>query len=135
MVNCLYSKFGNHAYRLWGQHDSSNEHKDVLQNFISLVIAVHWASQRSSCLDHIDVVQSQFDYYLKSLVRLFGKGVLIPNHHLLLHLAECLHAFGLVHRWWSFPLEQYNGIIQRKNTNNKLGLCYLMIHVLRLTAS
>ncbi|KAG1808783.1 hypothetical protein EV424DRAFT_1543297 [Suillus variegatus] len=109
------------AKEVMEQHDSSNEHKDVLQNFISLVIAVHWASQRSSCLDHIDVVQSQFDYYLKSLVRLFGKGVLIPNHHLLLHLVECLHAFGLVHRWWSFPLEQYNGIIQRKNTNNKLG--------------
>jgi hypothetical protein len=108
--------------RLWGQHNSSNEHQQLLTNFISLVIAVCWASRQSTSIDHIEIVQSQFDYYLRSLVRLFGKGVLIPNHHLSLHLAECLHAFGPVHGWWAFPFEQYNGIIQQKNTNNKLGM-------------
>jgi hypothetical protein len=46
---------------------------------------------------------------------------LYPNHHLSLHLAECIRNFGPVHGWWAFPFERYNGIIQRYNTNNKMG--------------
>ena len=115
--------------RLWGQHDSNEDLQAILSNFISLVIMVRWASRRSTSLDHIEIIQSNLDYYLKSLVDLFGKSVIRPNHHLSLHITECLQAFGPVHGWWAFPFERYNGILQRKNTNNKLGMFRLVLDV------
>ena len=73
--------------------------------------------------------------YVSGLVETF-KHPLVPNHHLSLHLRECLELFGPVHAWWAFPFERYNGILQHLNTNSRtseflfdqsanVGLAYL----------
>lgn len=46
----------------------------------------------------------------------------VPNHHLSLHLKECLELFGPVHAWWAFPFERFNGMIQNLNTNSKTSM-------------
>ncbi|KAH7917511.1 hypothetical protein BV22DRAFT_986006, partial [Leucogyrophana mollusca] len=94
--------------RLWGSQNSTPENKDLLDNFLALVIAVRWSTMRSTSEDHAEIVESSFNYYLTSLVRLFGKHLLRPSHHLSLHLANCIRLFGPVHGWWSFPFERYN---------------------------
>lgn len=107
--------------RLWSQHDGSPQERAFLDNYLSLVIAVRWSTMRSTSDDHIEIVQSHFHNYLTTFVFLYSKAHLIPSHHLSLHLPECIHSFGPVHGWWSFPFERYNGILQRKNSNSKMG--------------
>ncbi|KAI0364513.1 hypothetical protein BV20DRAFT_1039369 [Pilatotrama ljubarskyi] len=103
---------------LWGGPDASPRQKALLHNFAHLVSAVELAARRSTNQERID----KFDYhmmeYLKSLRELFDHE-LVPNHHLSLHLKECLELFGPVHAWWAFPFERFNGLLQQLNTNSK----------------
>ena len=59
--------------------------------------------------------------YLRGLRRLF-EHKLVPNHHLSLHLTECLLLFGPVHGQWGFPFERYNGMLGDLNVNNIAGV-------------
>lgn len=107
--------------RLWGQSEGKPQEKLYLDNFLALVTAVRWATKRSVSDRDIQIVEDQFNLYFTGLVDLFTAEVLHPNHHMSLHLSECLRNFGPVHGWWAFPFERYNGIIQRHNTNNRYG--------------
>ncbi|KAI0067506.1 hypothetical protein BV25DRAFT_1867919 [Artomyces pyxidatus] len=109
--------------RLWGQPHSSPEEKQLLENFLHLVVAVKWATKRTTSRRVRDIVQSEYHRYCTSLVQLFGPDVVMPNNHLTFHLVECLELFGPVRGWWAFPFERYNGIIQRFSTNGRLGEC------------
>ena len=60
--------------------------------------------------------------YLCGLRNMFDHEF-VPNHHLSLHLYECLVLFGPVHGWWAFPFERYNGLLRRININYKPGKC------------
>ncbi|KAI0650198.1 hypothetical protein C8Q79DRAFT_923554 [Trametes meyenii] len=78
----------------------------------------HLATRRS--MSHSRA--ARFDYhinrYLSSLRTNFDHN-LVPNHHLSLHLQQCLELFGPVHAWWSFPFERFIGMLQRLNINHK----------------
>ncbi|KAI6006263.1 hypothetical protein F5J12DRAFT_905738 [Pisolithus orientalis] len=100
---------------LWGRLGSKQAHRAYLANFLALVMAVHWATKQSTSELHMKL-------YLHSLVRLFPLSVLKPNHHLSLHLVECMRLFGPTHGWWAFPFEPYNGILGSANTNGKEGV-------------
>jgi len=104
--------------RLWSHRD---DRKPMLDNFLALVMGVRWATMRSTSEQRIQIVQEQLVQYLKSLVTLFSAKVLVTNHHMSLHVIDCLRTFGPVHGWWAFPFERYNGILARTNTNFKLG--------------
>jgi hypothetical protein len=112
--------------RLWGWAGCPERDQNILKNFLALVTAVRWATFRTTSAHHIDVVEKQMRLYLDTLVELFPDYSLRPNNHLSLHLAECLRSFGPVHGWWAFPFERYNGILQRFNTNNKLGAAIIV---------
>ena len=107
--------------RLWGSPDSSTKHKLLLDNFVSLICAVDLATRRSMDPDRVERFDRYMFRYLQTLRDLFGHQ-LVPNHHLSLHLRECLLLFGPVHGWWAFPFERYNGLLQNLNTNNKSGM-------------
>ncbi|KAI6167158.1 hypothetical protein EDD17DRAFT_1752517 [Pisolithus thermaeus] len=112
--------------RLWGKPGTSQWNTDILKNFLSLIIAVHFATMQSTTVKCITIVDEYFKFSLKSLVSIFGKGCLVVNNHLSLHIAECLRGFGPAHGWWAFPFERYNGIMQCYKTNQKLGEVKLM---------
>lgn len=107
--------------RLWGVGDASPQQMERLKNFLHLIAAVRWATMRVMSPGQIKVVEQELQSYLHSLVQLFSSDALRPNHHLSLHLAECLRRFGPVHGWWAFPFERYNGILRRENINHKFG--------------
>ncbi|KNZ52245.1 hypothetical protein VP01_3638g2 [Puccinia sorghi] len=46
---------------------------------------------------------------------------LAPNHHMSMHLAECLARFGPVRAWWSFPMERLMGQALHSTHSNRLG--------------
>ena len=106
---------------IWGAGQASKENKAYLDNFLALVTAVRWATMRLTSDGHIRIINNNLQQYLHSLVKLFSPRVLTVNHHLSLHLVECLRLFGPVHGWWAFPFERYNGMLGRSNTHNKEG--------------
>ncbi|KAI0360930.1 hypothetical protein OH77DRAFT_1446201 [Trametes cingulata] len=105
--------------RLWGSAGSTQKEKLLLENFVHLVSAVKLATRRSVDLDRIAEFDHHMKAYLDTLATLFPWHQLVPNHHLSLHLRECLERFGPVHAWWAFPFERFNGVLQRLNTNSK----------------
>lgn len=107
--------------RLWSGGGEFSTSKRWLDNFLDLVVAIRYATKRSTTPESIAIVEEQVDRYLRGLVELFGVEALTLNHHLSLHLPDFLRRLGPVHGWWTFAFERYNGIIQRFNTNNKFG--------------
>ncbi|KAI0644124.1 hypothetical protein C8Q79DRAFT_870873, partial [Trametes meyenii] len=107
--------------RLWGSTSSTAQEKLALKNFLHLITAVDLATRRTMSPDRAQ----RFDYhmleYLRGLQYLYD-AKFVPNHHLSLHLRDCLLLFGPTWAWWAFPFERYNGLLQRLNTNNRAGL-------------
>ncbi|EIW57899.1 uncharacterized protein TRAVEDRAFT_93475, partial [Trametes versicolor FP-101664 SS1] len=104
--------------RLWGSASAPPRERVLLENFIHLVCAVDLASRRSMNKDRADKFDEHLFRYLTTLRSLFDNQ-LVPNHHLSMHLKECLYLFGPVHAWWAFPFERFNGLLQHLNINNK----------------
>ncbi|TFK78577.1 hypothetical protein K466DRAFT_507081, partial [Polyporus arcularius HHB13444] len=104
--------------RLWGVPSATPRQKVLLDNFLDLVRAVDLATKRTMDQERIEKFDDYMHRYLTGLCETF-QHPLVPNHHLSLHLRECLELFGPVHAWWAFPFERYNGIIQHLNTNSK----------------
>ena len=48
-----------------------------------------------------------------------GKSAITRNMHMHCHLSSCLQEFGLIHRFWLFPFEHYNGIMEEQRSNNR----------------
>lgn len=111
--------------RLWGHKEATQEEGHVLQNFLQLVVAVDQATRRSMSRSRAALFDTNIQSYVKGLREIFDHS-LVPNHHLSLHLRECLESFGPVHGWWAYPFERYNGLLQRMRTNNKPGRCTLL---------
>lgn len=107
--------------RLWGQQDSPTRERDMLGNFIDMVVAANAATRRLLSRELIDIFDRHMTRYLNQMVALYGGSNVVPNHHLALHLIECLENFGPVHSWWSFPFERINGKLQRINSNKRTG--------------
>nr|VWO97532.1 Adenylate cyclase (EC (ATP pyrophosphate-lyase) (Adenylyl cyclase) [Ganoderma boninense] len=103
---------------LWGQAAASTEQKLALQNFIHLVVAVDLATRRTMSPARIQLFDKNIELYIQGLRSIYDHP-LVPNHHMSLHLQECLRLFGPVRGWWAFPFERYNGLLQRLNTNHK----------------
>ncbi|EIW65135.1 uncharacterized protein TRAVEDRAFT_109543 [Trametes versicolor FP-101664 SS1] len=104
--------------RLWGGREATERQRALLENFVHLVSAVDLAARRSTNQERIDKYDRHMLDYLTSLRDLFDHQ-LVPNHHLSLHLKECLELFGPVSAWWAFPFERFNGLLQRLSTNSQ----------------
>ncbi|RPD74265.1 hypothetical protein L226DRAFT_546168 [Lentinus tigrinus ALCF2SS1-7] len=104
--------------RLWGTPTATPRQKMLLENFLDLVRAADLATRRTMDEARAEKFDTYMERYLSGLVQTF-KHPLVPNHHLSLHLRECLELFGPVHAWWAFPFERFNGILQHLNTNSK----------------
>ncbi|KAI0682310.1 hypothetical protein C8T65DRAFT_624899 [Cerioporus squamosus] len=104
--------------RVWGTSTATPRQKTLLNNFLDLVRAVDLATRRTMDHERVEKFDSYMHRYLSSLTETF-KHPLVPNHHLSLHLRECLELFSPVHAWWAFPFERFNGILQHLNTNSR----------------
>ncbi|KAI0657552.1 hypothetical protein C8Q70DRAFT_919435 [Cubamyces menziesii] len=104
--------------RLWGASSATNDEKLALTNFLHLVAAVDQATRYSMSAERARRFDDHMLEYARGLRSLYGAD-LVPNHHLSLHLADCLLLFGPTFSWWAFPFERYNGLLQKLNTNHK----------------
>jgi hypothetical protein len=112
--------------RLWSGQDATQRQKEYLENFLALATAIRWATARHTSEYHIKNFEEQIQKYFATLLKIFAKDKLVPNHHASLHLGEFMRSLGPVHGWWTFLFERFNGIIQRQNTNNQASVYYLL---------
>ncbi|RDX40594.1 hypothetical protein OH76DRAFT_1366011 [Lentinus brumalis] len=103
---------------LWGTTSASKSERQALDNFMHLVAAVDLATRRSMNVGRATAFDNHMEQYVRGLRDLYD-AQLVPNHHLSLHLIDCLLLFGPTHGWWAFPFERYNGLLQRIKTNSK----------------
>lgn len=107
--------------RIWGASSATTRERDMLENFLHLVIATTIATRRHTSARLIVSFKRHMTAYLTSLTSLFPDAVLSPNHHLSLHLPEFFEQLGPAHSWWTFPFERFNGILQKIPTNFQFG--------------
>lgn len=105
---------------LWAGRD--HEKTALLQNFGHLVSLVNLALKRTMNTQLIKRYRYHILQYLRSSVKLFEHCNLAPNHHMAIHLADCLERFGPVRTWWSFPFERLMGTILKGCHNNRIGV-------------
>lgn len=103
----------------WCSHE--NQERSLLHNFFHLVCAVNCALKRTITVESIASYRHHIHEYLQSSSILFEDVKLAPNHHMAMHLADCLEMFGPVRSWWSFPMERLMGTILKACHNNRLG--------------
>ncbi|KAJ7444385.1 hypothetical protein B0H11DRAFT_1655154, partial [Mycena galericulata] len=107
--------------RLWFDTDPSNEQRQILDLTMDLVSAVILAASRETSAS---IAQSYHQHMLNYRARLrknFPAYECHPNHHMALHITECLLLFGPVHGWWTFPFERLIGTLERILTNYRPG--------------
>ncbi|OAV90954.1 hypothetical protein PTTG_07097 [Puccinia triticina 1-1 BBBD Race 1] len=105
--------------KIW--HGKNCIHVSLLRNFAHLVSAVNTALRRSMTKQRIESYNHHIHKYLTSALIIFPNRPLAPNHHLSMHLGECLAKFGTVRAWWSFPMERLMGQILLSSHNNHIG--------------
>jgi hypothetical protein len=105
-----------------GQDPKVTERRDKLfQSIMHLAIAVRWGTSYRTSKHHSQMFQDHMKAYLQSLLDLYPDIKLRPNHHAALHIGDLLTRLGPVHGWWMFPFERVIGILQKINTNDKMG--------------
>ncbi|KNZ59587.1 uncharacterized protein VP01_169g6 [Puccinia sorghi] len=97
------------------------KYTSLLLNFAHLVSLVNVAMRRSTSSKQIGLYCHHIQSYLKSCLVIFEGVKLAPNHHMAIHLADCMEKFGPTRSYWSFPMERMMGQILKVCDNNRLG--------------
>lgn len=95
--------------------------KSLLKNFVHLVSLINLGLKRVMNDLHIKGYRYHIRSYLESSILMFQHCKLAPNHHMSVHLSDCLERFGPVRAWWSFPFERLMGKILKAGHNNHIS--------------
>ena len=115
--------------QLWSKETCPPEQKPevtvrrdkLFQSIMHLAVAVGMATSYRTSEHHSEKFEENTVAYLRCLLDLYPNIQLRPNHHAALHIGPLLTQFGPAHGWWMFPFERVIGILQRINSNSKLG--------------
>ncbi|KAG8891323.1 hypothetical protein FRB99_003669 [Tulasnella sp. 403] len=104
---------------LWGQMATNTRWYQMLVHFMQLAIVVNLVARRTTSFSWQKAIVEHMVTYLHGIQSLFADASIVPNHHIALHVVECLKNFGPPHLWWAFPYERLNGLLQKIETNNR----------------
>ena len=108
--------------RLWGPKSEDSREKQLFTNFCDLIGATKMATGRSISVARAEEFRGLMLRYLSGLDKLFPMHGLIPYHHLSIHLKELLSRFGPTTTWRCWVFERYNHMLQKIETNGRLGV-------------
>jgi hypothetical protein len=105
-----------------GQDQDVTARRDqVFQSIMHLAVAMCWGTSYRTSGHHSQLFEENMTEYLQLLLELYPNIQFRPNHHVALHVGPLLTQLGPVHSWWMFPFERVIGILQKINTNSKMG--------------
>lgn len=116
--------------KLWTQDQKASpelkqRRMEILELTVHLSCAIFWATSRRTSPRHVERYNFHMKSYLLGLRRLFPEHNLHPLNHLAMHLGLFIRLFGPVHGWWTYPFERLIGLLQKVQTNGKLGTCFV----------
>jgi hypothetical protein len=104
---------------LWCSKDTFS--RALLKKFCHLVSMVNLALKRTMTPNRIAQYRQHNRSYLKTAIQLFPDVPLAPNHHMSLHIPECLERFGPVRAWWTVPFQRFMGQVIQSCNNGWIG--------------
>lgn len=104
--------------QLW---DETSERRKLFHSTMLLALAMRYATSHVMTKSHIEKYEKYMLEYLTTLREIDPCSNLRPNHHAALHIPRFLELFGLMHGWWMFVYERIIGLLQKTNTNYKIG--------------
>ncbi|KAJ7175585.1 hypothetical protein C8R46DRAFT_1160842 [Mycena filopes] len=107
--------------RLWANSDPLSKQRRLLDLTMDLVSSVILAASRETSVAVAEAYHRHMLSYRIGLQNLFPHYECHPNHHMALHITECLLLYGPVHGWWTFPFERLIGALERIPTNYRPG--------------
>lgn len=110
--------------RLWGQDEMdpsprATRRRALLESTMTLFSAISIATARTMSRERAGQYLWHIQSYIGGLKRLFPEYEFLPNHHMALHIYDCLLRFGPAHSWWTYPYERVIGMLQRIPTTGK----------------
>lgn len=97
--------------------------KLLVKSTVLLAAAIQWATSYRTSGMHAALYLDSLVAYYEVLKTLYPKMSWRPNHHAALHIGPQLLQFGPMHGWWMFVFERVIGLLQKTNTNFKVGEC------------
>lgn len=95
--------------------------RHVLVSTMLLSTAIQWGTSDVTSQTHEKEYTQRIKAYLECILLLYPSIKLRPNHHGALHIGPFLLRYGPMRGWWMYPFERIIGILQKTNTNSKLG--------------
>lgn len=92
-----------------------------VKSTILLAMAIRWGTSHRTSSQHAAEYKRYMVEYLHSLRELRPDKDLRPNHHFAVHNGDDLPEQGPMHGWWVYVFERLIGILQKINTNHKIG--------------
>jgi len=110
--------------RLWGLDEKDDSPRAIrrralLESTMTLFSAVSIATARTMSRERAGQYLQHIQSYINGLKILFPEYEFLPNHHMALHIYDCLLRFGPAHSWWTYPYERVIGMLQRIPTSSK----------------
>jgi hypothetical protein len=93
---------------------------EILHNFLHLVSSVNIIRQRQVHTSDANQLPGHIQKYLAEVSRLFPTFKARPNHHLAIHIPECIARFGSAPWWTGWAYEGLNGALRAANSNRQL---------------
>ena len=94
---------------------------------MDLTLAIAWGLSRRTSPHHAERYMFYMKRYLAGIKENFPDYNLKPNHHYALHIPDILLAFRPLHGTWVFCIERLIGLLQRINSNSKIGRYALLV--------
>ena len=95
--------------------------KMLVKATILLATAIQWATSYCTSKMHTAQYMHCMVAYLNILKKLYPTISWCSNHHAALHIGPHLLQFGPMHSWWMFVYERVISLLQKTNTNHKIG--------------
>jgi hypothetical protein len=111
--------------RLYGHEEGRK--RDLLNNFMDLVKAIHIATMNVTSQQQIDRYNALILRYSAGVKQLFPEYEILPSHHMSLHIGDTLRHFGPKHSHDSPHYERYINLFHRMNNNHKLDESLLVL--------
>ncbi|MBW0510021.1 hypothetical protein O181_049736 [Austropuccinia psidii MF-1] len=92
-----------------------------MQSLLHLISITHILRLHEVSNKQIHLIKNHIEEYCGGIQELFPNFPLKPNHHLALHIPECLERFGPASNWSAWVFERVIGWLKNIPTNNHLS--------------
>ena len=108
----------------WYITSATNFHHEHFNCFYHLVAATNIIAAFKTSNADADAYTQHFVQYRTAIQRLFPYHPSKPNHHCAMHNGPLLKYWGPLACFSEFPGERMNGMLQKVNTNHRLGMSF-----------